>query len=156
MPVMLADADIARLLRERKVLQTDVWKQAVPKPKRGHKESEVSLKGDGGSEFRLIMRESMFTPLDFSVILAYLPPKTNELFRLYRCNGKSHEHTNKIERETFYGFHVHMATERYQALGLDEDAYAKPAAHYSDFHGALGHLLDQCGFVRPSEGLFGR
>jgi hypothetical protein len=29
---------------------------------------------------------------------------------LRRCNGKSHEHTNIIESDKFYDFHIHTAT----------------------------------------------
>jgi len=55
--------------------------------------------------------------LDFSIILAYCPEASNQLFRLRRYNGKSHEHTNTIEADKFYNYHIHTATERYQELG---------------------------------------
>ena len=47
-----------------------------------------------------------FNPLDFSVILAWLPPQSSTTFRLCRYNGKSHEHTNALEGNRFYDFHV--------------------------------------------------
>ena len=53
-------------------------------------------------------------------------PQSNRVFRLRRYNGKSHEHTNPIEKEIFYDFHIHTATERYQVLeNKKEDTYAE-------------------------------
>ncbi|MBI5568687.1 MAG: hypothetical protein HY914_01960 [Desulfomonile tiedjei] len=108
------------------------------------------MKGADGSEFRLIVRQSEFNPLDFSVILTYRPPKKNQLFRLRRYNGKSHEHTNTLESRTFYDFHIHGATERYQdESGLREDSYAEPTNRFADFRGAIRAMLEDCGFDVP-------
>ena len=104
MPDFLSDSEIAALLREQKVLPADYAKKMAAKPKRGHSESELDLRGEDSSEFRI-------NPLDFSVILAYRIPESNQVFRLRRYNGRSHEHTNPLEGETFYDFHIHMATE---------------------------------------------
>lgn len=117
------------------------------KPKHGHKEFEKDLTGENGSHFRLIFRQSKWNQLDFSIILTYIPPNSNLQFRLRRYNGKSHEHTNHIEKQTFYGFHVHMATERYQQSGYWEDAYAEATTRYADYHGAIDCLLKDCGFT---------
>lgn len=68
-------------------------------------------------------------------------PKSNALFRLRRYNGKSHEHTNHIEGETFYDYHIHLATERYQVIGTREDAFAQPTDRYGDFQSALRCLI---------------
>ena len=122
------------------------------RPKRGHKEREIEVVGESGSEFRLILRQSHFNQLDFSVILAYRPPKSSQLFRLRRYSGKSHEHTNKLEKQTFYEFHIHHATERYQLeSGEREDGYAEPTTRYADFFGALNAMLDDCAFVKPGD-----
>ena len=75
-----------------------------------------------------------------------------------RHNGKSHEHTNQIEANTFYDFHIHMATERYQELGMREDAYAEATDRFGDFDGALRCLVDDGGFDTlpdPNLRLFG-
>jgi hypothetical protein len=147
MAIRLSEAEISRLLAERKSLPHDYRDRIQTKPKHGHKEREFDMKGAAGSEFRLIFRQSEFNPLDFSVILAHRPPKTNQLFRLRRYNGKSHEHTNALEGRTFYDFHVHMATERYQdESGLREDSYAEPTKSFADFHGAIRCMLGDCGF----------
>jgi hypothetical protein len=96
--------------------------------------------------YRLILRQSNFNTLDFSVILTVCPPDLNQLFRLRRYNGKSHEHTNQIEENTFYDFHIHHATERYQENGSREDAFAEITDRYADFHTALRCMLKDCGF----------
>lgn len=111
---ILSDKDIEGLIKEKKPLPDDYKTKIMVRPKRGHKERELDVNGEDGNEFRLILRQSLFNTLDFSVILAYRPPQSNILFRLRRYNGKSHEHTNPIEGKTFYEYHIHHATERYQ------------------------------------------
>ena len=157
MAVNLMDVEIAALIFEAKPLPDDYRQRVQTKPKRGHRERELDLVGANGSEFRLILRESSFNSLDFSVILAWLPPQSTSPFRLCRYNGKSHEHTNALESQKFYEFHVHRATERYQQLGLREDSYAQPTDRYQDFAGALRCLIQDCGFLMPANhqrGLF--
>jgi hypothetical protein len=85
------------------------------------------------------------------VILGYLREDVTSLFRLRRYNGKSHEHTNKIEGNTFYEFHIHTATERYQDRGMDEDAFAEPTTRFSDLNGAIDCMVADCGFDLPPE-----
>jgi hypothetical protein len=151
MAVQLEELVILALLAEPKPLPADYRERMQTRPKRGHKERELDITGTQGNEFRLILRQSLFNALDFSVILAYRPPGTNQLFRLRRYNGKSHEHTNVLEGQTFYDFHVHVATERYQESGLREDAFAEPADRFADFQGAIRCLLTECGFEVPPD-----
>ncbi len=146
MAIILSDKDITRLINEKKPLPSDFWSKIQTRPKSGHKERELDIKGAEGSDFRLILRQSDFNPLDFSVILAYRPPKSNLLFRLRRYNGKSNEHTNPIEGDTFYDFHVHETTERYQEIGAREDTYAKATDRFADFQQAISCMLKDCGF----------
>ncbi len=150
MPVLLTDNEIADLIGEPKPLPDDFRDRIQTRAKRGHRERELDVTGAAGNAFRIILRESSINPLDFSVILAWMPPQSNTLFRLRRYNGKSHEHTNKIEQETFYDFHVHRATERYQKSGLREDAFAEANPRYQDFAGALRSMMEECGFELPS------
>ncbi|MGA7460453.1 MAG: hypothetical protein WBW69_09515, partial [Candidatus Korobacteraceae bacterium] len=114
MPIQLTDSQIAALLAEPKALPDNYSEKLQLRSKRGHRERELEVAGEQGSEFRLILRQSNFNQLDFSVILAYRPAKSTQVFRLCRYNGKSHQHTNKLEKQTFYDFHIHRATERYQ------------------------------------------
>ncbi|MCH8165501.1 MAG: hypothetical protein IH889_07825 [Planctomycetes bacterium] len=151
MAITLTQDEIDRLISEPKKLPSDYRKRMTTRGKRGHRERELAIEGTEESEFLVILRESMHNPLAFSVILGYRVPNTNQLFRLRRYNGKSYEHTNKLEGDTFYDFHVHQATERYQNSGFREDAYAKPVVTYSDFEGAVQCLIDECGFQRPDD-----
>ena len=146
----LSDAEITVLLAEPKPLTSDYQSRMQLRPKSGHKERELELTGAAGSDFQLIVRQSIFNPLDFSVILGYLMPGSNILFRLRRYNGRSHEHTNRIEGNTFYDFHIHTATERYQAAGFEEDHYAETTDRYADLSGAIQCMLQDCAFEFPS------
>lgn len=149
MPSLLSDKEIAVLLAEPKPLPSDYRSRVQTKPKRGHRERELDITGAQGSMFRLILRQSSLNPLDFSAILAWLPPQSTTLFRLCRFNGKSHEHTNPLEILTFYDFHIHRATERYQQSGLREDTFAEPTNRYQDFDGALRCLVNDFAFQLP-------
>ena len=151
MAVQLTDDEIRRLVDERKALPADYRKKLRMKPKQGHKECELDFTGKSGSEFRLILRQAEANPLDFSIVLGYRVPKSNEVYRLRRYNGRSHEHTNKFEARTFYDYHIHIATERYRESGFREDAYAEPTDRYSDFPGALDCMLTDCGFEAPRD-----
>lgn len=151
MAVTYLDQEIKLLVQERKPAPAD-WRNRIRlKPKRGHDEGQLDLTGDAGNEFRLIFRQNKINPLDFSVILAVRVPGSSQIFRLRRYNGKSHEHTNHIEDVTFYDFHIHIATERYQERGTREDAYAEPTDRYGDFHGALRCLIDDANLEVPPE-----
>lgn len=150
MATSLTDAEIAALIAEAKPLPDDYLGRVQTKPKRGHRERELDLDGAYGNKFRLILRQSSLNPLDFSVILAWIPPHSSTPFRLCRYNGKSHEHTNTLDSQTFYGFHIHRATERYQRSGLREDSFAEPTTRYQDFGGALRSLIQDCGFALPA------
>lgn len=146
---ILSDQEIISLLAEKKPLPSDYRAKIQVRPKRGHKERDLDIKGDNGNDFRVILRQSVFNALDFSIILAFRPAKSNLIFRLRRYNGKSHEHTNLIEGDTFYNCHIHQATERYQHMGAREDSYAEPTNRFSDFHEAISCLIEDCGFEIP-------
>ena len=150
MSILLTDVEIATLISETKPLEPGYLSKLLLRPKQGHRERELDITGANGSEFRLILRQNLLNVLDFSVILAYSFKSSSQAFRLRRYNGKSHEHTNQIERQKFYDFHIHFATERYQHSGLREDAYAEVTNRYGDFQGALECLFEDCGLVRPS------
>jgi len=149
--VRYSDWEIEELIKERKPLPEDYPKCIQFKPKLGHEEYELAVKGENDNDFRLILRQSESNPLNFSVILGILPANTNKLFRLRRYNGRSHEHSNKIEKETFYDFHIHMATERYQEFGQREDSYAEVTDRFADFHSALQCMLSDCNFDVPED-----
>ena len=146
---LLTDLEIAGLINEAKPLEPGYRNKLQLRPKLGHRERELDIVGSNGSEFRLILRQNLLNVLDFSVILAYSVRSSSQVFRLRRYNGKSHEHTNQIERDKFYDFHIHFATERYQHSGIREDAYAEATNRYGDFQGALDCLIQDCGLKLP-------
>ena len=149
MALVFSDQDIEALVQELKPMPND-WRQRIrPRPKRGHNERHLDLNGDAGTEFQLILRQSQINVLDFSIILAVRIAKSTQLFRLRRYNGKSHEHTNIIENVTFFDFHIHFATERYQDVGTREDAFAESTDRYSDIHGAIQCLIDDANLEVP-------
>ena len=149
MAVRFTDEKIATFLLERKTPPAD-WRTRVRmSTKRGHKERQFDIYGAEGGEFRIILRQSAVNTLDFSVILAMLVPQSNQVFRIRRYNGKSHQHTNQIEGDTFYDFHIHLATERYQEVGMREDAYAEPTDSYATFDEALHRLFVDANFDVP-------
>lgn len=150
--IQFTDAEIDALIREEKPLEPGYRSKVQLRPKRGHKEQELELTGANGSEFRLILRQSLLNVLDFSAILSFIPKSSSQVFRLRRYNGKSHEHTNQIERESFYDFHIHFATERYQLSGLREDAFAEITDRYGNIQGALDCLIQDCGLILPRNG----
>ena len=151
MPVIYTDDQIRLLMLEDKRLPGDWRKRTQLVAKRGHRERQLDVRGAKGNECRLIFRQSTVNVLDFSVILAVRVPNSNQVFRLRRCNGRSHEHTNHIEGESFYDFHIHFATERYQEVGAREDTYARPTDGYQSYHDALDHMLADASFHLPPE-----
>lgn len=150
MATNLTDAEIAALVAEAKPLPDDYRSRVQTRAKRGHRERELDVDGANGGKFRLILRQSSINPLDFSVILAWVPPQSTTPFRLRRYNGKSHEHSNTLDSQRFYDFHIHQATVRYQQSGLREDSFAEPTTRYQDFAGALQCLTQYCGFQLPA------
>jgi len=149
MAVTYTDQEIESLMRERKFLPSDWRRRARMMLKRGHQERHFDITGVDGSEFRVILRQSTANVLDFSAILAVRVPQSSQVFRLRRYNGRSHEHTNHIEGLSFYDFHIHLATERYQELGAREDAYAEPTDRYGTWQDALLCLFDDASFDVP-------
>ena len=113
-----------------------------------HEEAQIEIGVQNTGTFRVIVRKNRINPLDFSVILGYVPPERLKLFHLRRYNG-AHRHTNKLESNSFRDFHIHYATQRYQEAGWDIDAYAESTDRYDTVDGALDILLDDCNFIRP-------
>lgn len=151
MVARFTDEDIDALLQEAKRVPPDY--RAVlgrRRPKRGHAEAELIVGRADGGEFSIRVRQSTSDPLDFSVILAVRPVDSYRLFRVRRYNGR-HEHTNRIERDRFDACHVHMATQRYQERGFDEDAYAEPSDRFYDVESAIRCLIEDCNVQVPED-----
>jgi len=135
------------MIREKKPLPKDYRTRLQVRPKRGHLERDFDVIGANGTHFQVILRQSSLNLFDFSLVLVVLPEDSNLQFRICRYSGRSHQHTNRIEGDTFFDFHVHRASERYQELGGREDGYAEPTTRYADFDTALKCFLSENGFV---------
>ena len=150
MALIYSDADIATLIAERKplpahgvpsfspnpsgaIMKVSWWLQAL------RRTSSISFSGEAGLIHSIFRSSWVF--VSHSRIVSFV------------CGvitARVIEHTNRIERQTFYDFHIHMATERYQQLGNRdprEDAYAEVTDRYGDATGALDCLLADAAFV---------
>jgi len=57
MAIILSDKEIDDLVQERKPLPEDYRAKIQMRAKTGHKERELDVKGEGETEFRLILRQ---------------------------------------------------------------------------------------------------
>ena len=115
---------------------------------RGTSYQQNSLKfsrSNGEGEWLIYLRCNRENPFDFSCGLGFIPKGRGQAFTLIRYNGKSHQHTNRLENEeTFYDFHIHRATEKYQKSSYDDEHHAQPTDLYTNLHGAFKILLADC------------
>jgi hypothetical protein len=149
MALILTDKEIELLINEDKKIPANFFSSIKLASKPNHKSGKKGIIGENGSVFQVFIRQAVLNQFDFSVGLMYMIPNKNKLFILKRYNGKSHQHTNKIEQETFYDYHIHTATSRYQEFGGGEDGYAEVSCAYSDLDGALRCMEKECNFVVP-------
>ena len=115
-----------------------------------HEEAQLDVEAGEKGTFRIMIRKNLINPLDFSVILGYIPKERLNILRLRRYNG-IHEHTNRLEGVRFRGVHVHYATQHYQEAGWDIDDYAEPTNKYSTVDEALEVYFNECNFIRPED-----
>ncbi len=147
--VILADRVIDSLISEEKHIDKQLTVADIKfKYERGHRRYDKEITGENKSNFILKIRQNEKNPLDFSVILAYRMANSNKVIRIRRYNGKSHNHTNCLEKTQIKNtFHIHYATERYQVNGFQEDGYAQVTDRYSDLDGALKCMMTDCHFT---------
>ena len=146
----LSEEQIGTLIREAKSIPEGLCPVGRMTERNQHKRKDYDLACDSGNKYLVAIRQSCLNAWDFSVILGYYLPKVNTVFRLRRYNGK-HRHTNTIEKDTFYRFHIHTATERYQVPGSKEDHFAEATNRYWSLESAIQCLLMDCGFRSPIE-----
>lgn len=160
MDIFLTDQEIQDLIVEEKTIDIPISQFTSNfKDKRGHREYDLVIERLDTSAFKIIIRQGIENPLDFSAILGFIPAGKNEVFRLRRYNGKSHFHSNKLEYNSgFYDFHIHTASERYQLEGMKEEHFAEVTDRYADLHGAIDCLVSDCGIISndPQPSLFGK
>lgn len=147
--VILVDKVIDSLINEEKHVDKQITLADIKfKHEKGHRRYDKEITGVNKSIFILKIRQNEKNPLDFSVILAYHIANSNKVFRLRRYNGKSHNHSNCLEKTQIKNtFHIHYATERYQISGFQEDGYAQITDRYSDLDGALKCMMADCHFT---------
>ena len=150
---VISDTEIGSLILELKRIPNGLvpLTNLIERNKHRRRDFVVESAVGSGNEFMVAIRQSLLNPLDFSAILGYKIPGSNLIFRLRRYNGSSHFHTNPIENETFGGFHIHIATERYQKRGLREDTFAELSAGHTTLDTAIRALLEDCGFDPPAQ-----
>jgi len=151
MPI-LKDSEIKALIEEEKSIPDGLWWPMKMSERNNHKHKGFEISCESGSRFVVKARQSCVNPMDFSIILGYVLPGSYTVFRLRRYNGKSHRHTNVLEATTFYDFHIHIATERYQTRGFKEDHFAETTNRFYDLASAVQCLIDDCGFPSPLAG----
>jgi len=144
---ILTDNEIENLFAEVKILPKDYPKKLKTKVKSGqqHEEQELTIQGKEGHTFAIVLRKNKIDFLDFSIILRYQDYRTGIWYNLARYNGK-HFHTNTLEKNSFYDFHIHMATQKYQEAGLRIEAYAKVTKTYKSFNEAVDVFLKDFNF----------
>lgn len=139
--IKYTDKEIEEMMAEPKHPPVGTERRLRLQSKRGQKERRIDLRSDSGTEYHLILCQSTKSVNSFSVVLGVKKPLSNYLFRLRRHNGKSHQHTNRIEKNTISGCHIHYATERYQKLGMREDSFAMATDRYDSFCGAIDCMI---------------
>lgn len=143
MEITYTDQKISELIGECKKLPEN-WQIEL------EKSGSLYVIGEDGNRFRIIIRQNPKYPSDFSAILAVVNPRTGTSFRLRRYNGiPKRPHNNKLEKEKIYGYHIHIASERYQKRGYDEDTYAVETNQYDNLQGALWCLIEDTNFKQP-------
>ena len=143
----LTEIEIQDLINEPKLIKFDFNDFLLKaKEKQGHKENDFIIERQDGSKFKIMARQNIHNPLDFSIILGYIKPNSNLLIRLKRYNGKSHQHQNRLEKTgRFYDFHIHSATERYQKAGqYKPEHFAEPTSRYSNILTAWTCFVEDC------------
>ena len=146
----LTNSKIRELVNEPKQINQSVYSlMKSMKPKRDGspqilRNSFKFPRQNGKGEWRLYVRLNLKYPMDFSCGLELIPENREQGFRLRRYNGKSHFHTNQLERDTFQDFHIHIATEKYQHSRYKDDHYAERTDRYGEFKEALECLFKDC------------
>lgn len=146
---MFTDEEITAFIQERKVLAKDWAGKFTKRMNRGFTEYYQEITGEDENSFRIIVKKGDFSDALFSALLVVRIPDSNKYFPLCRYNGSNHQHTNEIEGELITGFHIHIATERYQRR-KKVFGYAQSTTRYSDVNGAIQCLLEDANFEETS------
>ena len=150
MLIFLSDTEINALILEEKRIDSKAFDLSSMRKKKGHKELDILIPRSDGSQFKIILRQNSNDHLDFSAILAYIPVRHKQDFKLKRYNGK-HVHSNRLHKNKFYDFHIHIASEEYQRAGMKEESFAEPTTRYSSLSEAIDCLVKDCNVILPED-----
>lgn len=147
---MISDAMVERIINEPKYISSSVNPhELAPSEKEGFLTKTVKLKCDA-YDCRMMIRQNIDRPSNFSVILVYKDFNKNDHVIL-RLNGNHGRHKNRIEGDVLSGPHIHRMTERYQAKNTHPDGYAKATDRYTDLNGAIDIFMEMTN-IRYSDG----
>lgn len=140
---LITDQEIVELLSEEKLLPANFREQLTLKKKsdRKYKECDIYAKSNKGT-FIITVKVNIRELFDFSIILQYIS-ENGFNYILRRYNG-IHQHKNILERTVIQGYHIHMATEKYQRLSLRIEGYAELTDSYNNWKDALAQLIADC------------
>lgn len=147
---VIADAIVERIIREPKYISGKVNPHELsPSEKEGFLMKTVKLECDA-YDCRMMIRQCMDRPSNFSVILVYKDFNKNDHVIL-RLNGNHGRHKNRIEGDVISGPHIHKMTERYQVRTTHPDGYAEATDKYTDLTGAINIFMEMAN-IRYSDG----
>lgn len=143
MPVLYREKEINELINEPKNLP-EYWDEDI------YVLNHMDIVGENGNKFRIYVRYYKECDTSFSVVFGVLHPLNNDFFCIRRYNGNNHIHYNRIENnEKISGFHIHIATERYQERNQEEESYAIETDRYTNVKEALECLIEDANFITP-------
>ncbi len=152
MEPLFTDEQIAALLSEGKPYERSKLSTSHMASVEAYYRSSIEIRGVSGTRFVVFLRRSILDRFNFSAILGVKPEGQSEPFLLRRYNGRSHPHSNPIEGDTFFDYHIHTATERYQRMGRKPEMYAVPTDRYQNLEAAVLCMIEDCGFVSDDDG----
>lgn len=144
--ISITDDQISRLLSMPKTITNPGarWKEL----ERAKLKDYSVLSDDETYKFSIFVRQSTRLASSFSAGLVWHSGEDNLV--LMRCNGSSHVHGNKLERETIRMLpHIHIATARYICIGKRSEGFAEATSAYNSVDGALAVLLQRCNIRDP-------
>jgi hypothetical protein len=140
---LISDQEIIELLSEEKILPSNFREKLALKKKsdRKYQECDICTRSKKG-EFVITVKVNTKEAFDFSIILQYIS-ENGFNYILRRYNG-IHQHKNVLERTLILGYHIHIATEKYQRSLLKIEGYAELTDSYNNWNDALAQLIADC------------
>ena len=148
MEIRYNDGEIAAFISEPKQLPDNYMKILLPDAEKCQNQRTVDITGNNGYVFRIFVKKHHKYEENFSIGFGVKRNNSKDIFILKRYNCKQ-QHTNFLESETIFGYHIHTATQRYQEIGRKSEGYAEQTTRYNNALGALKCLIADCNFKKP-------